>query len=122
MTIRVVALIKKKEGTTHEDFSKYWSKHHNGIFTSLKAVKQGVLEYNQFHVLPKGSDELATLGISLAPYDGAAEFLCDKKEDVFALFNDEENRQNTVPNEQDFLDRSAVDIIVGRDQLNFQQL
>ncbi|TDL15531.1 hypothetical protein BD410DRAFT_756379 [Rickenella mellea] len=121
MTIRVVALIKKKEGMTHEEFSDYWGKNHSKIFTSLKAVKQNLIKYNQFHVLPKLQDEFASLGMSLAPYDGAAEFWCEKKEDIFALFSDEEYRQNAVPDEQKFLDRAAVDILVGEDQLKFQK-
>ncbi|TDL16824.1 hypothetical protein BD410DRAFT_794923 [Rickenella mellea] len=121
MTIRLTALIKKKEGMTSEEFTEYWSTNHGKIFTSLKAVKENVVKYNQFHVLPKVTEEFAALGMPMAPYDGAAEFWCEKKEDILALFGDEEYRKNAVPDEHNFLDRSAVQILVGEEQLKYQK-
>lgn len=44
----------------------------------------------QFHVLTPPSDVIAKSGLTIAPYDGAAEFWVDKIEDILTLFGDEE--------------------------------
>lgn len=41
-------------------------------------------------MLEQPSQELAKIGLPVAPYDGAAEFTIEKIEDLLALFGDEE--------------------------------
>ncbi|CAL1696219.1 unnamed protein product [Somion occarium] len=119
MAIRVVCLIKRRPDLTQEQFSEHWSKNHGRIFTSLKAVKENIIRYNQFHVLEQPSQELAKIGLPVAPYDGAAEFTIEKIEDLLALFGDEEYQKNAIPDEGNFLDRNIVQVLVGEDHVKW---
>ncbi|THG98646.1 hypothetical protein EW026_g3585 [Hermanssonia centrifuga] len=122
MAIRVTCLIKRRPDMTQEQFSEHWGKNHARIFTSLKAVKENLVRYNQFHVLESPSSQLAAIGLPIAPYDGAAEFWVDKIEDLLALFGDEEYQQTAIPDEANFLDRSVVQVLVGEDQLKYEKV
>ncbi|KAK7694261.1 hypothetical protein QCA50_001441 [Cerrena zonata] len=121
MTIRVTCLIRRQPHLTREEFSERWGKNHAAIFTSLKAVKENLVKYNQFHVLDGPSKELEAIGLPLAPYDGAAEFEVEKLSDLLALFGDEEYLQKAVPDEPNFLDRTSVQVLVGENQTKWQK-
>ncbi|CAL1696218.1 unnamed protein product [Somion occarium] len=119
MAIRVVFLIKRRPDLTHEQFSEHWSKNHGRIFTSLKIVKENIIRYNQFHILEQPSEELVKIGLPVAPYDGAAEFTVEKLEDLLALFGDEAYQKNAFPDEDNFLDRNSVQVLVGEDHIKW---
>ncbi|KAF9455456.1 EthD domain-containing protein [Collybia nuda] len=121
MTIRVICLLRRLPGTTHQQFSDHWGKNHAKIFANLKAVKENIVRYNQFHVLPSHSKTLASIGLTVASFDGAAEFYVEKMEDLLAVFGDTEYQQHAIPDEQNFLDRSSVEILVGEDQIKYQK-
>jgi hypothetical protein len=66
------------------------SKNHAEVFSSLSAVRSKLVKYNQFHSHPNHSETLASIGLPITPWDGAAEFYLDKMEDLSAVFGDPE--------------------------------
>ncbi|KAE9386860.1 hypothetical protein BT96DRAFT_891349 [Gymnopus androsaceus JB14] len=120
MTIRITCLLKRAPNMTHEQFSEHWSKNHAHIFTNLDAVKKNLVRYNQFHVLPQYNETFESMGLPIAPFDGAAEFYVEKLDNLLALFGDEQYQKNAIPDEKNFLDRNSVQIMIGEDKVDFR--
>ncbi|KAF7793158.1 hypothetical protein EIP86_004267 [Pleurotus ostreatoroseus] len=110
-------MFKRRPGMTREEFREYWGTNHARIFTSVNAVKEKIVRYNQFHMLGPQTDALAAAGLPIAPFDGAAEFWVEKVEDLLAVFGDEEFIKTAVPDEVNFMDRNSVQLLVGDDQV-----
>ncbi|THG94670.1 hypothetical protein EW026_g6848 [Hermanssonia centrifuga] len=116
MVIRVIALMKRRPDITLEDFKEHWGTRNAGILTSIQAVREKVVRYNQFHVLTPPSDVLASAGVTIAPYDGMAEMWVDKI-DLLELF-----RRGVPKDEANFLPENWESMIalVGEDQPKYE--
>ncbi|CAL1709884.1 unnamed protein product [Somion occarium] len=94
--------------------------NHAAISTSLKAVKENLIRYHQFHVLTEPSDKLRALDY-LSLHMMAPPSLPQRIEDLITLFGDEEYQQNAVPDETDFLNRNEVQPLVGEEQVKYEK-
>ncbi|EIM86301.1 uncharacterized protein STEHIDRAFT_122222 [Stereum hirsutum FP-91666 SS1] len=121
MSIRVMCLMKRKEGMSKEEFSEYWSNNHGKLFSSVKSVQTNLVRYSQFHILSKESETVAALGLPIGPYDGAAEFYVNDLKDLLAVFGGEEYQQNVVPDELKFMKRDEVMFLVGENDIKFEK-
>jgi uncharacterized protein (TIGR02118 family) len=73
--VKVVALIKRKDGTTREEFLEHWSTRHAEIVGELPGLRR----YVQNHALEHRN---------VWPFDGAAELWFDSVGDVARAFAD----------------------------------
>lgn len=69
--LKVLVVLQRKEGTSREEFRRYWSDIHGPIGMRMPKVQR----YVQNHVLADG-----------APFDGVAEMWFDSPVDMQAAF------------------------------------
>ncbi len=67
--IKVISLLKRKEGLSHEEFSKYWFEKHAPFGNSIAPPEALSKRYVQNHALQLGKGE--------SPYDAVAELYFD---------------------------------------------
>ncbi|KAJ7584133.1 hypothetical protein C8J56DRAFT_952698 [Mycena floridula] len=121
MTIRVLALLKRKSGTSTDEFRKYWSTEHANMFVNLQAVKDNLVRYSQFHVLADETATLTGMGLPVAQFDGVAELYVEKLEDLLKLFGDKDYLEKSPLDEAKFLDPAATQILVGENILLYER-
>ena len=120
MTVRITILLKKLDTISTEEFNYYWSQQHPSIFLSVPIVRQNLTRYSQFHVDAAVTAGLATHGLPVSPYDGGAEFWADSYESAMAVFQDPEYLRVVVPDEQKFLQREAAVLMVGYEEVKWE--
>ncbi|KIJ55735.1 hypothetical protein M422DRAFT_240353 [Sphaerobolus stellatus SS14] len=117
MTVRILLFLKRRADLTQEQFDGYWSNIHAPIVTSAKESIR-FLKYNQFHVVPAHTDTLEKKGgVSIAPYDGVAEFEVNSIEDFLIVAKSEDYMQKIWPDCENFLDTSSMTYLAGEDQV-----
>ncbi|KII84841.1 hypothetical protein PLICRDRAFT_45648 [Plicaturopsis crispa FD-325 SS-3] len=104
--VRMVVLVRRKEGISREEFARYWVGQHSQLFAGLAVTKKNILKYEQGHV---DSDMERSLGaIGGEPYDCFSFVEAESFEKMAAVLSDEEFL-NTIPqDEEKWLDRSAT--------------
>lgn len=45
--VRLIALIKKADGVSKEEFSRYWAEEHSHIFKANPVAQKNLLKYEQ---------------------------------------------------------------------------
>ncbi|OQU97770.1 hypothetical protein CLAIMM_03655 [Cladophialophora immunda] len=111
--IRVSFMVKRKPGVSEEEFHKYWANNH-GPLVQDTLVHYGIVRYNQFHVTPEYKALGEYFGGS-SPYDGIADFLVRRFEDLASFFADPIYMETFRPDEAKFVDTSSVVYSVGVD-------
>ncbi len=75
--IQLVTMLKRKPGTTHEEFLTYWRDHHGPLITRLSSARY-VRRYEQHPSIwpPAGSgmDEPMYDGVTIQWFDSADDF------------------------------------------------
>ncbi|KAF8899394.1 hypothetical protein BD779DRAFT_1429099, partial [Infundibulicybe gibba] len=100
--VRLVLLIKRKEGITNEEFSEYWANSHARLFSSVPIVKQNLLKYEQAHM---NEQPVNSIGFPAAKWDGIAVFEATSYDKILAIFDSEEYKNTVIPDELRFVDR-----------------
>jgi len=113
MTIRLIALMTRLPHVSFEQFDRHWGEIHKPLIESLPAVKSGLVKYKQFHISPETNAALAAKGLPVMPYDGIVEWEAEKLEDILDLFASEELIKKVIPDEENFFQRSSVQVITG---------
>ncbi|TFK39575.1 EthD domain-containing protein [Crucibulum laeve] len=121
MTVHLTVLLKRKSGLTHEQFIEHWTTVHAPLLTSLKIFRESVIQYSQFHVLKKDSDEAAAIGAPMSDYDGTANFIVNKWEDFLAFGSSPEYKEKVAPDEAKFLDTTATKVMIGDYHVKYSQ-
>ncbi|KAG6918184.1 hypothetical protein DXG01_016171 [Tephrocybe rancida] len=105
--VRLLMLIKKKEGLTREEFSDYWRNVHAKLFMKLDIVKTNCLRYEQVkgHTDSKWATVLTDSGLPTSDYDGVLMLDGESFEKLFEIFRSEEFLRNVAPDEENFVDR-----------------
>ncbi|CAM6128410.1 unnamed protein product [Calypogeia fissa] len=111
--VKVTVFIKKKPGITDEEFHRHWSENHGPLVRSMPIVKEKVLKYTQYHVNTALSSHAATLGLPMMDFDGAAEFVVPDLETLMSVWYDPEFDKTVTPDEQKFMTREGVKIMIG---------
>lgn len=75
--VRLICLVKRKEGMSPEDFHRYWRDRHGPLVASTRSGSH-VLRYEQHH------RPLADYGRDPRGYDGATQQWFSSVEDFFA--------------------------------------
>lgn len=84
--IRLVSVVRRKEGTTHEQFLEYWRETHGPLIRNSSAAKY-VRRYEQHPVAwpPEGSTlpEPEWDGVTIQWFDSTEAFYAHMREDDF---------------------------------------
>ncbi|KAK5225385.1 hypothetical protein LTR47_009447 [Exophiala xenobiotica] len=103
--LRLALLIPRKKGMTEEEFHHHWANIHGPL------IKYGVKRYRQFHRVEHKRE-----AIGRAPhYDGIAEFIFDKFEDIEAAYKDPFYFEKVLPDERAFIDFDNIVFSIGKD-------
>jgi uncharacterized protein (TIGR02118 family) len=102
--IKVIALLQRKKGTAHEDFSRHWEKEHGPLAARMLPWFKG---YIQDHVVPLP-------GAGKPPIDGLDEMWADDLESWQALFGFHEGDEGKPmrDDEEEFLDTASIQVFL----------
>ncbi|TKA67285.1 hypothetical protein B0A55_09237 [Friedmanniomyces simplex] len=120
MPVRITILIKKLPTISTEEFHQYWSTSHPTTFLSVPIVQRNLSKYQQFHTDPAVSAALRAQGLPVSEFDGGAEFWANSYEEAMAVFQDPEYERVVVPDEMRFLDRQAARMMVGYEEVKWE--
>ncbi|OAA62524.1 Dimeric alpha-beta barrel [Niveomyces insectorum RCEF 264] len=118
--IRVTVCVKRKKGTTEQEFHEYWANKH-GPLALQWLLRCGIVRYVQYHTssehraLAKKMSE--AVGRPTLQYDGMGDFWVRKYEDFEAAFLDPEYQTTIRPDELRLIDMDSVVVTVGVDHV-----
>lgn len=103
--VRVLALLRKREDISQDEFHRYWIGVHLKVFTSIAVVKKDLTKYEQLHKNHEFCEAVEKMGFSIPQWDGIALFEAESFEKILAIFDDEEYKRVVIPDELKFIDR-----------------
>jgi hypothetical protein len=104
--VRLICLLKRKPGTTVEEFRDHWQNRHGPLIRTTPAIAQHVVLYEQY--LP--ADSPIPLG---KDFDGVTIMGFEKADDFLAFVSEADYTAVIQPDEQALLDMDGlVGIIV----------
>jgi hypothetical protein len=104
--VRLICLLKRKPGTTVEEFRDHWQNRHGPLIRSMASMAQHVVLYEQY--LP--ADSPIPLG---KEFDGVTIMGFDTADDFLAFVGEDDYAKVISPDEQALLDMDGlVGIIV----------
>lgn len=98
--VRVLALLRKREDISQDEFHRYWIEVHLKVFTSIAVVKKDLTKYEQVskfdfviseanhHKLHKNHEfceAVEKMGFSIPQWDGIALFEAESFEKILAV-------------------------------------
>ena len=108
--VKVIATLKRKEGMSQEEFSRYWEDNHGPL---IKKIVPEIHRYVQNHArkLPGRSEE--------PKYDGVVEMWFKDTEawEKAAEFFKGEGGKVVIEDEEKFLDRSQMKFFVAEEKV-----
>ncbi|EHL02568.1 Dimeric alpha+beta barrel [Glarea lozoyensis ATCC 20868] len=117
--VKITIMFKKLDTITNEEFHSHWSNVHPKIFLGVKIVQEKIIKYAQHHVNNEVSEGLKAAGLPVADYDGCAEIYARSVEELMSVFQDEEYLRVVVPDEMRFLKRDEAKMILGWEDVLF---
>jgi uncharacterized protein (TIGR02118 family) len=81
--VKLIVCAKRKLGTSHEEFARYWRENHGPLVISVPEFIRHVRRYVQCHIVSNS----APLGAS-SDYDGVAELWFDSVDELDEAFNE----------------------------------
>ena len=105
--IKFSILLKRRSGTTHEEFVTYHKTIHAPLFTSLTEVKENVRRYVQCHSL-----QISIPGLPPQQYDGITELWFDDVESIGKVFHAARYLELIRPDEEQFLDLNGCGFLI----------
>ncbi|KII93017.1 hypothetical protein PLICRDRAFT_170815 [Plicaturopsis crispa FD-325 SS-3] len=109
--VRMLVFLKRKEGTSKEEFTHHWLNVHGPLYASLPIVKRNILKYEQIH--PDDAQAQA-LGIASSAHDGVVIIEAESVEKIMEVEQDAEFRRLAAPDNEKFLDTSATQYVSTR--------
>ena len=106
--IKITILLRRKSGTSHDEFVSHHRNNHAPLFSSLPEVKQYVRRYVQCHLT---GDQLP--GLPDNHIDGSTELWFDDLAALAGVFQSENYMTKVRPDEEKFLDLHACEFLVG---------
>jgi uncharacterized protein (TIGR02118 family) len=117
--IKVVFMIRRREGMTREEFQRYWSGEHAEL-VKRHAALLGVRRYVQTHARNTDLDDAlaGSRGSEPQQYDGVAELWWDSIDDLVQAATSEEGQaaqQALLEDERRFIDLANSPIWLGEE-------
>jgi len=110
--VKLVALLRRRPGTTHEEFLRYWRERHTPLLLGLPDFMRYLMRY--VHGAPAGPFAADATGAE--PFDGSAEMVFESLEDMGRAFALPCYLEQVRPDEERFLDlpRCAALVVTER--------
>ncbi len=106
--LKFTIILRRKSGTTHDQFVAHHRNVHAALFSALPEVKQYVRRYVQVHATGE------TLpGLPDSQIDGATEIWFDDLAGLAGVFASENYLRTIRPDEESFLDLHACEFLLG---------
>ena len=106
--IKMTILLRRKQGTTHDEFVQHHREVHAPLFAALPEVKQHVRRYVQCH-----SSGGPLPGLPDNKIDGSTELWFDDAAGLAGVFASPNYLATIRPDEEKFLDLVACGFLVG---------
>src|SRR5512138_3778811 len=104
--IRVNVYLWRKQGTTLQEFSDYWTQKDWPLIAAQPGSGDHSVAYTQLH-----RQDLDLPGVPLADHDGVAQITFDRVEGALAFFTSDSYTNVIAKDEENFLDRSRTRIL-----------
>jgi len=109
--IKLVYCLKRKTGTSREEFQQYWREHHGAFIASI-AEKYRIRRYVQSHAVGSSLTEIMnqSRGLDGGDYDGVTEIWWDSEADFIEAASTAEGQELSrlfVEDEANFVDFAA---------------
>lgn len=105
--VTLIVCIKRKDGMSREDFTRYWRDNHGPLVRSCASFTRYLTGYSQYHLPAEGDsgggDAEAEFGVA-GTYDGIARLEFRSAEDMERAFADPDYLANVRPDEPRFID------------------
>lgn len=123
--VKVTYCLRRREGMTWDEFSRYWSDVHAPL-VEARAALLGIRRYVQVRTAdaPQLHDALQRRnGGSPAPFDGIAELWFDSIDDFARPTSDEARRAavELLEDERNFIDLASSPMWVGQESVRFER-
>ncbi|KIW23073.1 uncharacterized protein PV07_11302 [Cladophialophora immunda] len=115
--IRISIFIKRKPGTSSEEFHTHWSGVHADVVRSLPGYLHLCKRYTQFHALPEYQDQEKVMGLPVLPFDGIVEIWIESVDKYVRHVSQEDIVKALAADEQQFMTREDAFIMVGYETL-----
>ena len=106
--IKMTILLRRKAGTSHDDFVAHHRNNHAPLFVSMPEVEKFVRRYVQCH---STGDQLP--GLPDNHIDGSTELWFDDLAGLAGVFQSRNYMTTIRPDEEKFLDLHACEFLVG---------
>lgn len=112
--IKLAVLLKRRKGMSFEDFDRYWDGTHGDLVVGISEFTRHVRRYSQSHIVdPAYQGE--GMAWKRSGFDGIAEVWFDNIDVMTAAFNEPKFVELVGPDDEKFIDREAVSILVTRE-------
>ena len=101
--LKLSIFLTRREGTSHEEFVRYWTQEHTPLIGSLPP---GAVQVRRYVQLLPTADRIP--GVATSEYDGVAELWVDDIADAATWFTSEAYESVIAADEENFLDRSKT--------------
>ncbi|OAP63654.1 hypothetical protein AYL99_02881 [Fonsecaea erecta] len=136
--IRVSIFVKRKPGTSSEEFHAHWSGVHADVVRNLPGYLQICKRYTQarvhfsfkmatkpptnvsaeqFHALPEYQNQEKVMGLPVLPFDGIVEIWIEDVDKYVQHVSQEDIVKALSADEQKFTDREDACIMIGYETL-----
>ncbi|KAK7051502.1 hypothetical protein VNI00_004476 [Paramarasmius palmivorus] len=95
--VRMLIFVKRKDGLSFEEWSKYWLETHGPIFTSTEVAKQNIMRYEQLHVNQVAKQRLEAAGFKVPDFDGVVVLEAESYDKIVATVTADEWHQKVIP-------------------------
>jgi uncharacterized protein (TIGR02118 family) len=119
--IKLVFMIRRREGMTREEFQRYWRTEHARL-VERHAEVLGIRRYVQTHARETDADEAlaASRGSEPGRYDGVAELWWESLDELLATMGSEQGRNAAnalLEDERRFIDLPSSPIWLGEEHV-----
>lgn len=114
--IKLVVLVKRKQGMSFEEFDRYWNENHGKVVLSVPEFVRHLRRYVQSHVK---TDAQSVFPSGTCPFDGYAELWFDDVEAMNRAFSEPRYMEVIRPDEQKFIDLDGCQIMICYDVPKF---
>lgn len=98
--LKVVILVKRKDGMSFAEFDEYWDKTHGKVVMSVPEFTRYIRKYVQSHLRPDLSSPFPSAD---SGFDGYAELWFDDLDSMNAAFNEPRYLEVIRPDELKFI-------------------
>ena len=103
--LKLVYCVRRKQGMSFEDFSKYWLEVHGGLSIKLKEHMPTFVRYVQSHTIyGEQTDQLRSSRGSAEPFDGITEAWFEADREVTDVEAQKDAMAQMLADEGNFID------------------